>query len=292
MACITLKRPLEWIDPSMSASEPSGSSSPTSMCISNSPPHSAGHSYGRSPKRLCLHSSQSAYSSPSTCHYPSFTSSSTTTNPTSLSISNNYFKPISSTEVADQIREEMRRLRIVRRTLSIGKRRIETNSSDDETSTTAAVANTTTTTSANIGNKSPSPSESSMNSSPSSSPRRPEEDTSGTPQQQQPPPHPYHLYTSLISQSNDSEKKSLSSKKSTTSISNNSGSRNEKPLFTFNQVVMIVERLLREKEDLIRREYETALTTRLAEQYDQFVKFAYDQIQRRFDSQSLPSYLS
>lgn len=55
---------------------------------------------------------------------------------------------------------------------------------------------------------------------------------------------------------------------------------------------MIVDRLLAEKEDAIRREYESALTSRLAEQYEQFVKFSFDQIQRRFDSNSLPSYLS
>ena len=67
---------------------------------------------------------------------------------------------------------------------------------------------------------------------------------------------------------------------------------NDKPLFTFKQVVMIVVRLLREKEDQIRHEYEKELTARLGEQYDQFVKFSYDQIQRRFDSQALPSYLS
>ncbi|XP_052861586.1 akirin [Anopheles cruzii] len=64
----------------------------------------------------------------------------------------------------------------------------------------------------------------------------------------------------------------------------------EKALFTFKQVQMICERMLKEQEDALREKYDTVLTTKLAEQYDAFVKFTYDQIQRRYEA--APSYLS
>lgn len=56
---------------------------------------------------------------------------------------------------------------------------------------------------------------------------------------------------------------------------------------------MICERMLREKESEIRQEYDNVLSQKLAEQYDAFVKFTYDQIQRNY--QAAPSckyYLS
>ncbi|XP_053952914.1 akirin isoform X1 [Anastrepha ludens] len=64
----------------------------------------------------------------------------------------------------------------------------------------------------------------------------------------------------------------------------------EKALFTFKQVQLICERMLKEREDEIREKYNAVLTTKLAEQYDAFVKFTYDQIQRRYEA--TPSYLS
>jgi len=66
----------------------------------------------------------------------------------------------------------------------------------------------------------------------------------------------------------------------------------DKPLFTFRQVGLICERMLREREDQLRETYEQALSAKLSEQYDTFVKFTYDQIQRRFEANSAPSYLS
>lgn len=42
--------------------------------------------------------------------------------------------------------------------------------------------------------------------------------------------------------------------------------------------------MLREKESEIREEYDNVLTAKLAEQYDAFVKFTYDQIQKNYDS--------
>lgn len=50
---------------------------------------------------------------------------------------------------------------------------------------------------------------------------------------------------------------------------------------------MICERMLREKESEIRQEYDNVLSQKLAEQYDAFVKFTYDQIQRNY--QAAPS---
>lgn len=64
----------------------------------------------------------------------------------------------------------------------------------------------------------------------------------------------------------------------------------EKALFTFKQVQMICERMLKEREDSLREQYDAVLTNKLAEQYDAFVKFTYDQIQRRYEA--APSYLS
>ncbi|XP_066138189.1 akirin [Euwallacea fornicatus] len=71
-----------------------------------------------------------------------------------------------------------------------------------------------------------------------------------------------------------------------------SPSRSEKPLFTFKQVGIICERMLRERESEIREEYDNVLTAKLAEQYEAFVKFTYDQIHRNYNSQTAPSYLS
>lgn len=64
----------------------------------------------------------------------------------------------------------------------------------------------------------------------------------------------------------------------------------EKALFTFKQVQLICESMLKERENQLRELYEGVLTTKLAEQYDAFVKFTYDQIQRSYEA--APSYLS
>lgn len=52
-------------------------------------------------------------------------------------------------------------------------------------------------------------------------------------------------------------------------------------LFTFKQVRMICERMLREQEAALRAEYDAALSSKLSEQYDAFVRFNLDQVQRR-----------
>lgn len=53
------------------------------------------------------------------------------------------------------------------------------------------------------------------------------------------------------------------------------------PLF---QVQMICESMLKEREESLREQYDAVLTTKLAEQYDAFVKFTYDQIQKRYEA--------
>lgn len=52
---------------------------------------------------------------------------------------------------------------------------------------------------------------------------------------------------------------------------------------------MICERMLREREAELREEYERILHTKLADQYEQFVKFTYDQLHRGYSSAEPPS---
>lgn len=68
--------------------------------------------------------------------------------------------------------------------------------------------------------------------------------------------------------------------------------RREQPLFTFKQVGMICERLMKERESQIKEEYDKILVSKLSEQYDTFVKFTYEQIHKRMDVRATPSYLS
>lgn len=70
-----------------------------------------------------------------------------------------------------------------------------------------------------------------------------------------------------------------------------SPSKKEQPLFTLRQVGMICERLIKEREEKVREEYEELMTSKLAEQYDTFVKFTHDQLMRRFEEQPA-SYVS
>jgi len=52
---------------------------------------------------------------------------------------------------------------------------------------------------------------------------------------------------------------------------------------------MICERILRERENELREEYERILHTKLADQYEQFVKFTYDQLHRSRPASEAPS---
>ncbi|KAL7286104.1 akirin-2 [Trichogramma pretiosum] len=104
-----------------------------------------------------------------------------------------------------------------------------------------------------------------------------------------------HKRKQLFNQGDEVEGPSSPSTPSCSTIFSNSTtspSSKEKPLFTFRQVGLICERMLREQESKIREEYDQILNLKLAEQYDAFVKFTYDQIQKRFESSAVPSYLS
>lgn len=70
-----------------------------------------------------------------------------------------------------------------------------------------------------------------------------------------------------------------------------SSNKKEVPLFTFKQVSLVCERMLKEREDQIRSEYDKVLTCKLAEQYEAFLKFNHDQLHRRFN-ESAASYVS
>jgi len=66
----------------------------------------------------------------------------------------------------------------------------------------------------------------------------------------------------------------------------------EKPVFTLKQMSIICERMCQERTDKVRQEYDKILQQKLSEQYDAFVKFIDHQIQQRFNQSQLPSYLS
>ncbi|XP_053456860.1 akirin-1-like [Nycticebus coucang] len=58
--------------------------------------------------------------------------------------------------------------------------------------------------------------------------------------------------------------------------------KKDQPTFTLRQVGIICEGLLKDYEDKIREEYKQVLNTKLAEQYESFVKFTHDQIMQRY----------
>uniref|UniRef100_A0A3B5LG47 Akirin 1 n=1 Tax=Xiphophorus couchianus TaxID=32473 RepID=A0A3B5LG47_9TELE len=66
-------------------------------------------------------------------------------------------------------------------------------------------------------------------------------------------------------------------------------SRKDQPSFTLRQVSYLCERLLKDHEEKIREEYEQILNTKLAEQYESFVKFTQDQIMRRYGARPASS---
>lgn len=62
-------------------------------------------------------------------------------------------------------------------------------------------------------------------------------------------------------------------------------------LLTLKQVNMICARLLQEREETIREEYDRILANKLNEQYEGFVRFTQDQLTRRFSEMQF-SYVS
>jgi len=90
----------------------------------------------------------------------------------------------------------------------------------------------------------------------------------------------------VIASSNGAVTSSSLFKKST---SNNNV--NDLPIFSMNQVNAICERMIGERETAIREEYDKILIQKMSEQYDAFVKFTHEQIQRKFAT-SQCSYVS
>lgn len=88
-----------------------------------------------------------------------------------------------------------------------------------------------------------------------------------------------------------SESQSHSSALTAPSSPGSSWMKKDQPTFTLRQVGIICERLLKDYEDKIREEYEQILNTKLAEQYESFVKFTHDQIMRRYGTRPT-SYVS
>ncbi|KAG9509973.1 Notchless protein-like 1, partial [Fragariocoptes setiger] len=88
---------------------------------------------------------------------------------------------------------------------------------------------------------------------------------------------------------NPSTSPDLTNTNSDSTTTNLAPSKPKEPLvFTVRQAHLICERLIKEREARIREEYEKILVTKLAEQYDTFVKFTYDQIQKRYEVGSTP----
>jgi len=63
------------------------------------------------------------------------------------------------------------------------------------------------------------------------------------------------------------------------------------PLFTLPQVTALCDRLIREREDQLREEYDSILSCKLAEQYEALLKFNQDQLSHRFKDSPI-SYVS
>jgi len=69
------------------------------------------------------------------------------------------------------------------------------------------------------------------------------------------------------------------------------GADEERPMFSMKQVVSICAKLLKQREDQVRSEYDRLLEGRLAEQYETFVRWTQDELHRRYND-GTPSYVS
>merc|ERR1719510_1116936 len=77
----------------------------------------------------------------------------------------------------------------------------------------------------------------------------------------------------------------------TTAAASSSPAANKKtdrPVFTLKQMTMICEKMCQERTDQVREEYDRILQQKSSEQYDAFVKFIDHQIQQRFNQSQLP----
>jgi len=67
--------------------------------------------------------------------------------------------------------------------------------------------------------------------------------------------------------------------------------RKDVPMFTLKQVGLVCERMMKERQEELQQEYEKLLTAKLSEQYEAFLKFNQDQLQRRY-GETAASYVS
>ncbi|KQS61958.1 uncharacterized protein LOC26526642 [Drosophila erecta] len=69
-----------------------------------------------------------------------------------------------------------------------------------------------------------------------------------------------------------------------------SETEDNRKLFSYRQLMFICSELMKRCDDRVVQEYELALTQRMAEQYDTFIKFNHDQLQRECEHKT--TYLS
>ncbi|GFN75459.1 akirin 2 [Plakobranchus ocellatus] len=105
----------------------------------------------------------------------------------------------------------------------------------------------------------------------------------------QSPPNPMNpdVLASVAAISNSDFHASLPS----TSSGLSSPKQKDVPLFTFKQVAMICERMVHDHEEKIKEQYDKVLNNKLSEQYEAFLKFNHDQLQKRFGNAPM-SYVS
>ncbi|XP_067947710.1 akirin-2-like [Watersipora subatra] len=98
-----------------------------------------------------------------------------------------------------------------------------------------------------------------------------------------------------VSQSDSSDGELPSASPSTSTSQTNCSHEQRKdttPLFTFKQMTVLCERMVKEQTERLCEEYDQVLASKLAEQYEAFLKFNHDQIHSHFANSSDASYLS
>ncbi|CAF0886308.1 unnamed protein product [Rotaria sp. Silwood1] len=89
---------------------------------------------------------------------------------------------------------------------------------------------------------------------------------------------------SIFTKSSTNKKSSL---KSCSLTALTSSSTDDIPMFTYTQTAQMCARFLREQDKLIREQYEQLLTTKLNEQYEQFVRYSHDSVYKNSSKQQL-----
>lgn len=79
---------------------------------------------------------------------------------------------------------------------------------------------------------------------------------------------------------------SSSKKKSSTSLPSTT-TTDDTPMFNYAQTAQMCAHLLREQDKSIREQYEQLLTTKLNEQYEQFVTYSHDSVHKNSSKQKL-----